>query len=190
MMMVVVVVMIIVIVMIVLTVIMVMMKTMIIVPNPKRLCPTASPGSRQNQQLVAARVGLKIGYLEIHYRINQSNNLGLIIHYHEFLYSMAILEVQLYGMPVCSIFRQSCVLLHPIISTGLPCSEDWNHLPHDYWPKPMGASPDLYSKQAPAYPNFCNMLGRHHHSLTLRQCVDRFMTCQARGSHLGPQSPL
>eukprot|EP00435_Cladocopium_sp_Y103_P048235 s804_g14.t1 len=24
---------------------------------------------------------------------------------------------------------------------------DWNHLPHDYWPKPMGASPDLYSKQ-------------------------------------------
>ncbi|CAL1150411.1 unnamed protein product [Cladocopium goreaui] len=55
---------------------------------------------------------------------------------------------------------------------------DWNHLPHDYWPKPMGASPDLYSKHAPAYPNFCNMLGRHHHSLTLRQCVDRFMTCQ------------
>ena len=29
-------------------------------------------------------------------------------------------------------------------------AEDWNQLPHDYWPKPMGASPDLYSKQAGA----------------------------------------
>eukprot|EP00434_Breviolum_minutum_P027149 symbB.v1.2.024012.t1/scaffold2242.1/size84735/4 len=25
---------------------------------------------------------------------------------------------------------------------------EWTHLPHDYWPKPMGASPDLYSKAA------------------------------------------
>lgn len=169
---------------------MVMMKTMIIVPNPKRLCPTASPGSRQNQQLVAARVGLKIRYLEIHYRIIQSNKLGLIIIIMSFSIQWRFWR---YSYTVCRyapFFRQSCVLLHPIVSTGLPCSEDWNHLPHDYWPKPMGASPDLYSKQAPAYPNFCNMLGRHHHSLTLRQCVDRFMTCQARGCHLGPQSPL
>eukprot|EP00913_Durusdinium_trenchii_P020042 g18838.t1 len=26
---------------------------------------------------------------------------------------------------------------------------EWNHLPHDYWPQTTGASPDLYSKQAP-----------------------------------------
>ncbi|CAK9067505.1 unnamed protein product [Durusdinium trenchii] len=26
---------------------------------------------------------------------------------------------------------------------------EWNHLPHDYWPQTAGASPDLYSKQAP-----------------------------------------
>lgn len=27
-----------------------------------------------------------------------------------------------------------------------PEAKEWTHLPHDYWPKPMGASPDLYSK--------------------------------------------
>ena len=108
--------------MIVLTVIMVMMKTMIIVPNPKRLCPTASPGSRQNQQLVAARVGLKIGYLEIHYRINQSNNLGLIIIIMSFSiqwrfwrYSYTVCRYAPFsGNPVCCYiqsFQQGCHVL-------------------------------------------------------------------------------
>jgi hypothetical protein len=39
------------------------------------------------------------------YSIKQA---GIDNHYHEFLYSMAILEVQLYGMPVCSIFQALC----------------------------------------------------------------------------------
>ena len=29
--------------------------------------------------------------------------------------------------------------------------KDWHHLPQDYWPRPSGASPDRYSKQAPGH---------------------------------------